>query len=304
MAVAAGVVVALGLAGVLIMRPTTDGREPPRAEPAHAEPAAPLTLAECQAAISRQTNPTELLTCGYEPGPASGSLDEPPADPNDPKYAGSSLPIDLSTNGQGCSTGPGRPVLDTVRPVLTSSFIEVPGLTRIENTFHVTRLDRMFQDVVRPGERRPTGPDATLDFKQLGTEPLSHGVSYRWRVRATPGYVNAGGWSPWCEFTIGKVTSDDLGLERDRDYTATLPVATWRQAAAVVGVWHPPIAAAAARPAGTVAVTLDGGSWQSFVTHLASVASRDDLPWPTVDAVSRAVGGPPRVTMGYPRPAA
>jgi hypothetical protein len=326
MAAVAVLVVVLGLVGVVLTRPSdiAKGETAPALGPsaaasafipsaaAPASPEARLSLAACQAAIAARVTMPEELTCGYDRSKRDEVNREPAADPNDPEYAGSSLPTNLSTDGKGCSTGPGRPVLDTVRPVLTTDFIPVPGLSQIMNTFQLTRLDgNLSQDLVQAGSQMPGSPDATATLDLRGNQELSHGVTYKWRVRATPPYIAIGGWSPWCEFTIAKVTPDDLGLESGRIYTVTLPVGTWRQISALLGPVetyvngekskHLPIAVAASKPAGQVPVTLDGHTWDLIVGDLASLASQEGEPWTFADVVSAALGGPPHPTMGFER---
>ncbi|MFG1605616.1 hypothetical protein [Actinoplanes sp. NPDC049265] len=328
MAVAAAVVIVVGLAGIVATRPADEKVDPEAGEQARQrtreleeeivaglrlrdlapDAVAPIPLASCQALLA--TWPAQAGDCGYAGASVLDAIDEPAADPNDPKYAGAALPTALSTNGLGCSTGPGRPTLDVAYPVLSSSFIPVPGLSRIQSTFQVTRLDgRHDQDVNQAGAE-DRGGSARLDFRMLGT-PLTHGAGYRWRVRATPPSIPAGGWSEWCEFTIAKFTSDDLGLVADQPYTVTLPVVTWRSIAALLGPVetyaggelseHAPIAAAARRPARTAAVAMTGRSWEHMVSGLAYAAAKNGESWGPADTLSTALGGPPHPTMGFER---
>ncbi|MBB2946925.1 hypothetical protein FB565_006693 [Actinoplanes lutulentus] len=256
------------------------------------------------------------MTCDYTWTSTAGRSNEDPADPADPEYAGAALPTGLSTDGRGCVTGPNRPVLDTVFPVLSSSFTPVPGLTEIASTVQLRGIsDRAHaQDLDQPGyrfgERVLT---AELDLAMLGTR-LRQGESYRWRVRGTPPSVPAGGWSPWCEFTIAGKTLDDLGLDDSRGYDVVLPTATWRRISDVMGPVetyvgggtsaHEPIAIAARSTSSRAQVTMSGSDWEGIVNALAYHASEQGEVsyWELADLVSAALDGPPHPTMGFPRP--
>ncbi|GAA2630183.1 hypothetical protein Adu01nite_41420 [Paractinoplanes durhamensis] len=272
----------------------------------------PMSLADCQAAIAAQLNLPDRLTCGYETTGAWLPDNDPAADPSDPRYAGAALPTNLSTGGRACLTGSKRPVLDTIRPALSASFTAGPGLQRIESTFQVTGVDGPTgHDILIGGDNMPQGLTATLDFKMQG--PLTHGESYRWRVRGTPPSVGAKGWSSWCEFTIGETTLDDLGLNPTRKYAITLPTAKWREALAILGPVetytdgakskHAPIEVAATSSATTAPVTLSGYDWNSIVESLAYWASTEHKAayWAVADLISAALDGPEHPTMGFPR---
>ncbi|WP_433833703.1 hypothetical protein ACQP2E_19560 [Actinoplanes sp. CA-015351] len=284
---------------------------------AGAGPAAPPSLAACQMAIATRPYPrSEAVSCDYTWTSTAGRSDEDAADPADPEYAGAALPTGMSTDGRDCVAGPDRPVLDTVFPVLSSSFTPVPGLTEIESTVQLRGIsDRAHaQDLDQPGNRFGDRVlTATLDFARLGTR-LRQGESYRWRVRGTPPSVPAGGWSPWCEFTIAGKTPDDLGLDNSRGYQVVLPTTAWRQISDVMGPVetyangdrssHEPIAIAAKSTSPRAQVTLSGSVWSSVVNGLAYHASEQDEPsyWELADLVSSALDGPPHPTMGFPRP--
>ncbi len=314
MAAGAGIVVVLAIFTVIVTRPSGSGsRVTARPSPYPAASRAliserlrPLSLGECQAAIADQLDPIGQQACGYETAGLDRLYDEPSADPADPRYAGAALPTGLSTDGRNCVAGPGRPVLDTVRPTLSASFTAVPGLRRIGSTFQITGVyGRTAEDQQLPGD--PGDPlTATMDFRW--GKPLRHGESYRWRVRGTPPAVGAAGWSPWCEFTIPESTPDDLGLDDDRDYRAVLTAAEWLKILNVVPVSAPyvPIdtaAKAATSPATQVPVTLTGRAWFLLVNDLAYQASDNDdqAIWKLADLLSSALGGPDRPTMGHPR---
>jgi hypothetical protein len=238
--------------------------QPPVSGPSSGPMPTPLSPADCQAVIAEQPSLTPSMICGYETG-MRRRYAEPSADPNDPRYAGAALPTGLSTDGRICVAGSQRPVLDTVRPVLSASLTAVPGLRRIESTFQVTGVyGRTVDDLEVAGDYGDP-LKATLEF--MRHSPLKHGESYRWRVRGTPPAVGGAGWSPWCEFTIPEKTPDDLGLDDDRTYRATLTAAEWRQVMAVFA------------------------------------GSEDDDPatWRLADLVSAALGGPDPVTSGHPR---
>ncbi|WP_433043205.1 hypothetical protein [Dactylosporangium sp. CS-033363] len=198
--------------------------------------------------------------------------------------------VALDTDGRGCAD---RPVLDTVRPVLAFTGDSPPYRS---STFQLRGLaGHTERDVDLPGE--PDGRGAALDFKRAGT--LAHGVSYRWRVRATP----TAGWSPWCEFTVAASTPDDLGLDETRTYTVTLPGPQWRAIAAALGPDHAPITAAGQSGGDRVAVSLDGLHWRLAVEGLAYWGSqhRDAAVWRLADLLSAELGGPAHPTMGFPR---
>jgi len=326
MAVGAAIIVVLALATAVVTRPSdvgrtaiphgaltarlstdmlSSGRRPglsavglTDAGDASAVPG-PMSLADCQAAIAAG------LPCGYPPAGMGLSVDEPWADPSDPRYAGAALPIGLTSGGRACATGPDRPTLDTVRPVLSASFAGAPGLQRVESTFQLRGVDGPMphDDLAGNG---PPGLTAALDFTRL--EPLTHGESYRWRVRGTPPSIAAGGWSQWCEFTIAMITPDDLDLDDGDAYTVVLPAAKWREILKVLGdqSTHAPIGEAvkvAAPGARRVPVTLSGLAWSAVVNGLAYWAAEDDAPavWSLADLVSTGLGGSPHVTMGFPR---
>lgn len=308
MAVGAGIAVVLALTIVVATRPSEVDRT---ASPA-ATTAGPMPLAECQAAVAARPNPSAGFTCGY----TTESDDGAAADPRDPRYAGAALPVGLSTDGLACVTGPDRPILDTVHPVLSASFTAAPGLRHVAPTFQLRGVfGRTDRDMDHSGDFVPAAEAATLKIVLYGR--LEHGVSYRWRIRGTPAYIPAGGWSPWCEFTIATTTPDDLGVDDGREYPVALPGAKWREMLAVLGPVethpsgdksaHAPIADAvktALPPARRVAVTLTGRQWKSVANDLAYWASEKDAPayWNLADQLSAALGGPPMLTMGFPRP--
>ena len=313
MAFGAGIVVVLAILTVVVSRPADHARRvvagpSPYPHPSgpfgfSADLGAPLSLAECQAAIASALNPDGRLTCGYETTGLDRIYDEPSADPNDPRWAGAALPTALSTDGRVCVAGSERPVLDTVRPTLSASFTPVPGLRSVASTFQITGVyGRTADDVQLPGNFGDP-LTATLDFSR--ERALKHDQSYRWRVRGTPLGVGAGGWSPWCEFTIPKTTPDDLGLDQSRTYRVALTAAQWQEVLRFPTTTTAIAAAVkAATPAATVVpVTLNGGDWTGLVTELAGSASQNDnqATWELADRISSALGGPDRPTMGFPR---
>ena len=313
MAVGGAVVVVLSVAVVVLTRPS-EGPADVRAGPSASAAVEALSLAGCQAALVAKADPNSQVSCGYKPF-VRDSVTEPAADPHDPRYAGAALPTGLSTAGIACVTGSERPVLDTVAPALSAYFTAVPGLERIESTFQLRSIDGpALPGDSLAGNRSEGNWQATLDLRAMG--PLKHGTTYRWRVRATPPSVAAGGWSQWCEFTVGAKTSDDMGLDQTRKYTVGLPAGTWREVLKVLGPVqdygngaksaHAPIenavkaVSAAAQP---VSVTLTGQAWSDVVNGLASRASldRSAADWKLADLLSAALDGPPRPTMGFAR---
>ncbi|GID97410.1 hypothetical protein Adi01nite_68220 [Amorphoplanes digitatis] len=314
MAVGAAIVVVLAVAVAAVTRPSAvDGAAAQHAtEPASAGVASPaprpMSLADCQAAIAAPTNSGP--PCGYPPAGMGPPFDEPQADPSDPAYAGAALPVGLTSGGRACATGPNRPTLDTVRPTLATSFAGAPGLPYLEATFQITGVDGpTAHDLNLAGTAGGHGQTAALEFWRM--EPLTHGESYRWRVRGTPPTIKAGGWSLWCEFTIAMTTSDDLNLDEDREYTVALPAAKWREMLKVLGPVETysaqaPIAdavKAAPGAASRVPATLRGSGWRSVVADLTSRASEHDAEaeWNLADLLSTSLDGPSHVTMGFPR---
>ncbi|MBM2623251.1 hypothetical protein JIG36_47920 [Actinoplanes sp. LDG1-06] len=312
MAVWAGVVVVLCILTVVVTRPDepaprrfdalTALPHPPPSGPSPWPVTAPLPLAACQSLIAERPTLTYGI-CGDETAGFDRLHDAPSADPNDPRYAGAALPTGLSTDGRICVAGSERPVLDTVRPTLSASFTQTDGLRSIQSTFQITGVyGRTAEDLQLPGDSGDP-LKATLELFRHGR--LKHGESYRWRVRGTPPSIGAGGWSPWCEFTIPARTPDDLGLDDNRDYRATLTPAQWREVMKVgpgrmdaIG----PIEAAA-KATGPAPVTLEGRVWTDVVNALAWTASQNDdqAVWDLADLVSSALNGPSHVTMGHPR---
>ncbi|MCW2136218.1 hypothetical protein BXY51_000740 [Actinoplanes cyaneus] len=201
MAVGATLLVVVAVAVVVATRPTSGGNRPGATGEAPA--AGLMSLADCQAAVAARTSLPEEETCGY-PRPtgmnpfAAGEA----ADPGDPRYAGAVLPVELSASGAPCAAGAGRPLLGTVRPTLTAAFTPGTGPGLILSTFQITGLDHFTdRDLTADGSRESIdGRRASLYLWRYGD--LRHGESYRWRVRATPSWVAADGWSPWCEFTV------------------------------------------------------------------------------------------------------
>ncbi len=275
-----------------------------------------MSLAECQAAVAARVSLPETETCGYDSTATAMNPLGDTAAPDDSEYAGAVMPAQLSTGGYACGSGSDRPVLDTVRPELFATFTAGPGPDLVYSTFQLTGLDHYTdQDRQIQGSRDDWGGRrASVDLRRYGS--LEHGESYRWRVRATPPWVAAGGWSPWCEFTVAQVTPDDLGVDAGRDYTVTLPVQTWRMVLAVLGPvqryvnggysTHAPIRDAVKRASaatGEIPVTASGPAWVSIVERLCSTASQNHAPetWELADAVSRELGGPEHPTLGFPR---
>jgi hypothetical protein len=221
-------------------------------------------------------------------------------------------PINLSTGGRPCLTGAERPVLDTVYPALSASFTGAARRQYVEPAFQVEHLPGFaVQDGESAGDPVAVGETATLDLRRRG--PLTLGASYRWRVRGAPAQTPGDdGWSPWCEFTIAASTPDGLALDEGRTYTVALSTANWQAILRVLGpveVYagggksvHAPIEDAAKTAAAQAPVAMDGSRWKLVVSDLASLAAdRDPAAWSLVDLLSTALGGPPRLTMGYPR---
>jgi hypothetical protein len=201
MAVGAAVVVVLAVGVAVVTRPSGGGNRPGGVGGASVGGA--MSLADCQAAVAARTSLPEEETCGY-PRPAGMNpfAAGQAADPGDPRYAGAVLPVELSAGGAPCAAGAGRPLLRTVRPTLTAAFTPGTGPGLILSTFQITGLDHFTdRDLTADGSRESIdGRRASLYLWRYGD--LRHGESYRWRVRATPSWVAADGWSPWCEFTV------------------------------------------------------------------------------------------------------
>ncbi len=331
MGVGAGIVVVLALITAVLIRPrdTASTADPYSADltpapgasgaPMPIDQSSPMPLAQCQAAVAEWGGVSTRLNCGYETtGAGLPGLwtDEPGADPDDPQYAGAALPTDLSTDGQACVTGAGRPVVDTVRPTFSASFTGGAGLLRLESTFQLTGVAGPdSQSLETSGDPGPPGAAASLTLSSQ-RPPLQHGESYKWRVRATPRTINARGWSSWCEFTVAETTPDDLGLDDFRNYRVELPTAKWREivaalkpavpdAADVASTFAPIEDALKAAPpkAAELSVLLNGRRWGELEKEICARAYDDDNPaiWKLADLVSAALGGPERPTMGYER---
>ncbi|GAA3205120.1 hypothetical protein GCM10010532_026630 [Dactylosporangium siamense] len=288
MAVGGAVAVVLALAVAVAARPSDPGRT---ATPKH--PATPQ-------------HPPAPRQPAATPQPGAGL----------PRAATAAQPVGLSTAGGGCVTGPDRPVLDTVHPTLSASFTGVPAEQYVQPTFQLRRdTDAVDPAGTLPGEPVAAGRTSTLDLRRHTT--LAHGVTYRWRVRGTPD-LNPGddaGWSSWCEFTVAATAPDALDLDDGRTYTVTLPTARWQAILRVLGPVPPspggdrpeqaPIEDAVRRAAPGTAqapVTMTGSRWKLIANDLASLTSSGDgSTWDLVDILSTALGGPPRLTMGFPR---
>jgi hypothetical protein len=278
----------------------------------------PMPLVDCQFTVAAQTDPNVPATCGYATDGTGSAFDEPEANLADPRFFGAALPDILTTDGAACVLYTPPPVtVDTVYPMLSASFVQIPGLRRIEPTFQIRGAFSSDSLVVeRAGSPVGVGQPAELDLRLI--QPLQQGATYEWRVRGTPQRVAGGDWSPWCEFTVAEKTTDDLGLDDAVDYPVALPATSWRTVLKVLGPVetevsgddsiHEPIATAVEEAAGStesVRVTLPGRNWALVVDRLAQRASQDEEPeyWAVVGALSSALGGHPHPTMGLPRPA-
>ncbi|WP_433612124.1 hypothetical protein ACQP2P_00370 [Dactylosporangium sp. CA-139114] len=219
---------AAGAAGVLVLAlGTAIAVRPTDGSPAEAawRPSG-ITLAECQARIAAPANVLSgQETCDYPQEERDRAAGAPAADPKDPVYAGVVLAVGLQSDNRGCATGANRPVVTTVYPVLSATVPAAPGVPHVETAFQLQGLDGPI-----PQEGEQFGGDGNwpehttaLPIERIG--PLGHGVSYRWRVRATPPKVAAAGWSRWCEFTVARA---DLRLDEYHTYRVTLPAETWR----------------------------------------------------------------------------
>ncbi|MER7281749.1 hypothetical protein ABT369_45670 [Dactylosporangium sp. NPDC000244] len=305
---------AIGAAGVLVLAlGTAIAVRPTDGSPAEAawRPAG-ITLAECQARIANVLTGKE--TCDYPQEERDRAAAAPAADPKDPVYAGVVLAVGLQSDDRGGTTGANRPVVPTVYPVLSATLPAAPGVPHVDTAFQLQGLDGPI-----PQEGEQLGgdgnwPEHTTALPLERVAPLEHGVSYRWRVRATPPQVAAAGWSRWCEFTVARA---DLRLDEYHTYQVTLPAETWREILAVLGPAvervngyeppHGPIESAVrdtsgSRSADQVAVAMNGRRWITVMDDLAQVATqRNTGAWPLADALSAGLGGPERVTMGFPR---
>jgi hypothetical protein len=277
------------------------------AVPAPAETTA-MRLVDCQFTIAAEKDPNVRTTCGYPAGSPEMSFGEEPADRSDPRFFGAALPDALATDDAACVLEPSpfsKQEVDTVYPTLSATFVQVPGLRRIEPTFQLREANA---PVARTRERAGSsiGPGQPAELSLRLVQPLEPGMTYRWRVKGTPQTVAGGDWSPWCWFRVADKTRDDLGLEDEEAYQVTIPVAGWRT---VLRAQRPdeahldPIADAAGKKSGSAAVSLTGAEWTSVITRLASQASLNDEPeyWEMVDTLSSALGGHPHPTMGLPR---
>ncbi|GID51573.1 hypothetical protein Aca07nite_88480 [Actinoplanes capillaceus] len=168
---------------------------------------------------------------------SDGGATPPPA----PMWPGPMpVPAHLTTDGaEGCVTGDARPVVRTVSPSTSvvfagaaqdlDVFFEQAPLDGSEETLTTSIQGAVGERVVNDGDERGLGP----------------GVSYRWRVSASPRTLDPGfdrpttAWSPWCEFTVADDlidmrTADDpdavrtLGVAPARRYPVTLRVREWK----------------------------------------------------------------------------
>ncbi|MEU8659722.1 hypothetical protein [Actinoplanes philippinensis] len=275
----------------------------------------PMPLITCQFTVATQLDPGVPVTCGYEKSGTRSPFDEPAADLTDPRFFGAALPDTLAVDGAACPDGMTALVVEAAYPKLAATFVQIPGLRRVEPTF---QLRSSYPDdalaLERAGSPASAGQAAQLDLRMV--QRLTQGGRYEWRVKSTPQSVAGGDWSPWCEFTVAEKTSDHLGLDDTRDYTVTRSAAVWRTVLEALGPVeteadgarpvHEPIATAMAgapKPDELVPVRLTGEDWSLVVGNLARRASADASPgyWAVVDDVSVALGGHPHPTMGFPR---
>jgi hypothetical protein len=308
---------AAGAAGVLVLAlGTAIAVRPTAVQPAAGPAWRPdgITLAACQARVAAPENVLRgKETCDYPTEGSDRAANAPAADPKDPVYAGAVLAVGLQSDNHGCTTGRKRPVVATVYPVLSATVPPAPGVPHVETTFQIQGVDGPVAQDGQLFNGDGNWPEHTtaLPFDRIA--PLEHGVTYRWRVRATPAKVAAAGWSPWCEFTVAQA---DLRLDEYRIYQVTLPAETWREMLAALGPAlthvtgyqppHRPIESAVRDADGTradqVTVAMNGRRWSTVVDNLAQAATqRNGAAWPLADTLSAGLGGPHRVTMGYPR---
>ncbi|BCY09900.1 hypothetical protein [Actinoplanes sp. L3-i22] len=106
----------------------------------------------------------------------------------------------LAVDGVSCASGSTRPVLDTVRPVLTA---RMTGSAAVDLQLQKENAT----DVTIDGDDL-TSEHGYVALYLRGDHRLERGGSYRWRVRATA----TNDWSPWCEFSIAATTLDTVGL--------------------------------------------------------------------------------------------
>ncbi|BCY12079.1 hypothetical protein [Actinoplanes sp. L3-i22] len=279
MAVAAAVVVVLCLVTVVATRPADRGREPS------------AEIAATDDFLLRSIDRCRLLYGPEQCGPATTRPVLPLAEPT------------MDTDGYLCVRGADRPVLDTVWPKLSAT-----SAAGTDSTFQITGVDRSTaQDRTLPG--RSEGGKAVADLHFTGGPMLAHGESYQWRVRGA-----SGGWSPWCEFTVGKVTSDDLGLDTTRSYQVVLPAAKWRAIRRSLEPIEWPagryaharierILTSVSPTAARVPVTLPATTWEDIVGGLAfrGYQTGDFQVWMLADLVSTGLGGPEHPNAGWPR---
>ncbi|MEU4164582.1 hypothetical protein [Actinoplanes sp. NPDC026670] len=299
------VLVAAAITVTVVTRSPGDTSVPVVATPTPTATTA-MRLVDCQFAIAAATGQNVRTTCGYPAGNPEASFREQSADRSDPRFFGAALPDALATDSAACVVDtPAPKEVDIVYPTLSASFVQVPGLRRIEPTFQLTEANTPVSlTIERAGS--PIGPGQQAELSLRLIQPLEQGKTYMWRVKGTPQDVAAGDWSPWCLFTVAEETRDDLGLADEEDYQVTIPVAGWRT---VLRAQRPdeahldPIADAAGKKSGSAAVSLTGAEWTSVITRLASQASLNDEPeyWEMVDTLSSALGGHPHPTMGLPR---
>ncbi|GAB3825343.1 hypothetical protein GCM10027610_005050 [Dactylosporangium cerinum] len=294
---------------------TVDGQALRSLVPMAVGGAVAVALALAVAVAARPSDPGRTATPQHPPAPRQPAAAPQPSSAL-PQAATAAQPVGLSTAGGGCVTGPDRPVLDTVHPTLSASFTGVPAEQYVQPTFQLRRAtDAGDPNGTLPGEPVAAGRTATLDLRRHLT--LAHGVTYCWRVRGIPD-LNPGddaGWSSWCEFTVAATAPDALDLDDGRTYTAALPTATWQAILRVLGPVsvsangdrsvHAPIEDAVRRAAPGAArtpVTMTGSRWKLIANDLAGLTSSGDgSTWDLVDLLSTALGGPPRLTMGFPR---
>lgn len=193
---------------------------------------------------------------------------EPPVPVDAPEPSAVVVAESLASDGVPCASGTARPVLNTVRPVLTARMTaSAPA------NFEIKKENDVGSVSYDAGDMAAECGYVTLYLR--GAWRLQPGESYRWRVHGTA----ANEWSPWCEFTIAATTLDSLNLDEDRLLTAGLPPSRWRAIAAVLGPGWPhgdtplfwSIQEAGGRvSAGEVPVSLRGWDWETVIEPFSS----------------------------------
>ncbi|MEV0385454.1 LamG domain-containing protein [Nonomuraea sp. NPDC050643] len=190
------------------------------------------------------------------------------------------VPTGLSTDGRGCASGTGRPVLSTATPTLRGVVADADTAeTDLRASFAWERLTSGTWSALGSGTQSSLRPGATGQVR-IGSGLVSGGV-YRWRAQTLDPWsysgssgTDASAWSGYCEFEVDtagpqlepKVTSPVYGDDLDQFYGSvgltapfTLAVADPAKDPDVTGYrwgWEDPPTTAVTAPAVGAPVTL------------------------------------------------